>query len=488
MSWRSAEFDRPSGLPRVDDARSSDPVVRVTSLYATAWRVTGRTEAGQVADYLKLGVFAEHYERNARSVPQVALREEIDVSDLAFARWPEPSTLRGARLWLFVVPPYRLIVPALTFDIEVDLKNGGQIDPRALQRRSGLVELLQDVYERDLTVEGLDLGDYLRDRAGLIGADLGEDQGITTYQHQLVLGPGLPDRLGAAERASVVGALMYRTHAELSHDYTSVKYPMESNREKGVTVAVGPYMSIVLGWPQDGGNSAFISIVMVLAALAELSRISDEATATVAEIKDAQSPNVDPQKRQAVLERTADDLGDYQLLLTFNVDTLADISMLMPSQRVTNYHDVLVECMGLESKTKVVTKMLDRLDYAVRAEMAALTSFGSRMEEAQRKRWSIVQAGLSTVAVPVSIVFGYFGMNAAEVDERVSFLDLEKYGPLYLTISGSLAIGVIVFWAMKIYDEARLRKIYPGASRSWLRRVIGRRRQDAGRRPPRPRA
>jgi hypothetical protein len=158
--------------------------------------------------------------------------------------------------------------------------------------------------------------------------------------------------------------------------------------------------------------------------------------------------------RRHTMERMANQLGNLELELSFSVESAADLGLLVPSLRVAGYHDALFQCMGLRDKAPVVGRMLQRLERSISAEMTAIESVERRADEDRRMRWTAAVGFLSTVALPVTLVLTFFGINAREVDGRLSMFN-DHYLPMYVTATVVVALGLGL--SMGLYLQQRRR-------------------------------
>ena len=77
--------------------------------------------------------------------------------------------------------------------------------------------------------------------------------------------------------------------------------------------------------------------------------------------------------------------------------------------------------------------MLARLRNAIAAELASITSIEDRADDARRTRTVGAVTFISTIAGTLALLFSFFGINAAQVNDRASMFD-HRYLPIYLLI------------------------------------------------------
>ncbi|MBE1878184.1 hypothetical protein [Myceligenerans pegani] len=455
------EGDERDGAPRLTIELApvtGERLLRITSLYGTDWLMSF-DDAGPVTERLEMGGLATHYERNSGRMPRVAAVIDLDPATLRFTTWTHMDHITGARVWLFVAPT-GLVVPAVT--IELDTADSGAPRKGNLLRQLDLITLLDDLYSLAVNVDGDPLSSTLAALAAERSATTG-DGVLGPYRHQLVVGPRL-GHVFKRDGKDLVRRIIYRYDHAIDVDYSSIHFPPEVNRGPEATVAVGPYVSVLFGLKSgddrlshDEDNAAFVSAVEALSALVALAQISDAAFAMSKSFEKVQVA-ADPRDRQDELEQTADRLGDLQLRLTFGVEGVCDVSLRVPSLRISSFHSALTESMGLNANAVKVAHMLDQLANAVRSEATALETIHRMADDARRLRWGVVVAFLSTVAVPVTVLFGYLGMNSIDVDRNASAWDVATYWPVYLWIAAMILAGFSIFGIMSWRARRSLRR------------------------------
>lgn len=204
-------------------------------------------------------------------------------------------------------------------------------------------------------------------------------------------------------------------------------------------------------------NAAFVSASQAVASSVRLREVRDLAYDDVRLFRDAQSASQSLHGRRHMLERMASQLGNLELELSFSVESSADLGLLVPSLRVVSYHDALYDCMSLRAEADTVGRMLQRLDHSIRAELTSIESIERRADENRRMRWTVAIGFLSTVAVPLTLVLTFFGINAREVDNRLSMFD-SSYWPMYAIIAGILSLGMSLSFGLYIQQVRQARR------------------------------
>ncbi|WP_378622694.1 hypothetical protein [Nonomuraea guangzhouensis] len=404
--------------------------VRLTNIFATPWHVTDGAEAAPSGDRPRLGRPETYFTSSA--TPRVLHRMALDQGKIEFADWDRP--LAGARLWLFAVPSTQ-IVAVLSLDIECELAD--------------TVDLLEDCFYGDLKIDGRPLEAVAAELAGATG-------GFFPERHQLAFAPQLP----AADSNGIVQRVIYRGDLPNRDEFSTITYPSELNRRPETTAAVSTYVSVLCGQPDYVEDGIFLSAVQGVASAARLREIRSVAYQAVEAFRGRDRARQDTRDRRRSLSSLTSQLGDLELDLSYSVEATADLGMLVPSLRVAGYHDALYETMGLVGKAENVARMLERLERAIRAELTTIESLERRADEDRQLRWSVAIGFVSAVAVPVTLVLTFFGVNAQEVDVRVSMFDGRYWGIYWLT-AAIVVTGVVASLGLYLRQRHTMRREPP---------------------------
>lgn len=443
-SKRSARSTRFVPLVHPSSAEGADPpikrtTVRITNVYATSWRISPDLARGELGDYLRLWRLERNYRLAAEQLPRVLTREELDPRTLRMKRWQDISALAGARVWLFSLPSGRVVA---AFSIDVASRIGDVVD------------LLEDCYFCDIHVDGTVISEAIHRLVASFDGQMPYGEGLLPERHQLVFGDP-PDPVNCED---MIQRLIYRAKLPYRRQYSVIRYPHELNRRPGWIAAVGPYVSVICGHADFIQNTIFLSAVQAVAAATELREIRHSAYQDVKTFRSPDRGVISTQDRRRALERMADKLKELQVELSFSVEAPADLGLLVPSLRVESYHNSLFDSMGLSEKSETVSKMLERLEKAIDAELTSIESAERRADEERRLRWGVAIGYLSTIAVPAGIILAFFGMNAHEVDPDRSMFD-QRYLPLYLIVLAVMSVGAIIAFVLYIQQKTRNRRL-----------------------------
>jgi hypothetical protein len=154
------------------------------------------------------------------------------------------------------------------------------------------------------------------------------------------------------------------------------------------------------------------------------------------------------------LEDMANTLRNLELDLSYSVEAVADLGMLIPSLRVASYHEALIDSMSLDRRAATTGRMLARLDNAIDAELTSVQSVEARADDARRIRTVAAVTFVTTIAGMIGLLFAFLGVNAREVDPARSMFD-SHYLAIYVTIAVIAAGGAVIFGALALMDRQR---------------------------------
>ena len=420
----------------VDGARSKSPAIRVTTVYATNATMPFTHQGQEPGRFLGLGRLASYYDRSAAQLPQVIGHRSVPPEDVKFTRWRRHDRLQAATTWSFMLPTGQVIA-AISLDLHCQ-----PVDT---------VDVLTDCYYEDVAIDENPLGVTLL--SGLSGDGAYE---LFPERHQLVFIPTDSPRTTGRKVLSKTGVnedvlqrIIYRADLPYRPEYSSIVYPPELNRRLSAAAGIGPYVSVLAGQQDYVENGAFLSAVQAVGSSARLREIRTDAYDSVRELDVTPTAPLSLRERRQRLEALADKLSRIEVDLSRGVEAPADLDLLVPSLRLNNFHGTLFDCMCLTEQATTVARMISRIERAIAAELTSIESAERRSDDRRRARWAVAVGFISTVAVPVTIILGFFGINAREVDNGTSMFD-SRYLPVYLlsglfvAIAGLLYIGLYV--------------------------------------------
>ncbi|WP_310726928.1 hypothetical protein [Streptomyces sp. N2A] len=423
---------------------------RLTTVYSTPWtydpdQVDGA--AGQPGEFLNLGRLAGYYSKSDQQLPQVLKREALDSSEMTFQRWTGEAP-SSAQLWHFLLPSGQVVV-GLTLDV-----SGGLIE---------VIPLLEDLYYASVEYTGASLEEITAGRIGCTTNGDGSTPGFLPERHQLVfIQVETPEQ---APDEDTIQRVIYRTDLPYRSQHSAICYPAELNRRPTTIGALGPYVSLIGGHQDYIENCVLLSAVQGVGSAARLREIREVAYSYVRRFRHRSADQRDAHDRRAALERISDGLSQLELELSYSVEVGSDIGTLVPALRVESFHRELFGAMGLTERAITIGQMLQRLRNAAAAELTSVESMEQRAADRRRVRTVVAVTFVTTITGTLSLLFGFFGINARQVDQQRSMFD-DHYTPIYALITAILLCAVAIFGAMRLqewWEERRDR----GRTRLW---------------------
>lgn len=411
--------------------------IRLTTVYSTPWAYApGHAEStvDAPAGVLNLGRLADFYDRSRQQLPRIIHHEELDCATVSCRRWRGSEPV-NAHLWYFVLPSGQVLV-ALTLDVSGEL-----IDT---------IPLLEDLYYASIECEGIPLERVAADRIGCTPNQDGMVPGFLPERHQLIFRSIRSEE--EVPEADVVQRLIYRTNLPYRPEHSSIQFPAELNRRPTTVGALGPYVSVLCGHQDYVENCVLLSAVQAVGAAARLREIRDVTNSYVQRFRNRSADQRSTRDRRSTLEAISDGLSQLELELSYSVEAGGDIGTLVPALRIESFHNALFSTMGLTERAAIIGQMLSRLGNAIDAELTSVESIEQRAADRRRVRTVVAVTFVTTVTATLSLLFGFFGVNASQVDEQRSMFD-ERYAPVYALISVILAVGFLIFAGMLLHER-----------------------------------
>lgn len=439
----------------VDDGRT------VAEQFSTEFAQTGEP----VSAYLLLDRLQPYYERAQRQLPRVVRRVEVSGEALRL----DSAGLRAERAFIWLVAlPHGAALLALTVELACSLED--------------CVKVMEDLHHRRVSFaasdasgdpEGLWEGSTSRlgDAAKMVDTmTLGPD----TYQLLFVRAEeqGRLKRVDGTINTSAVSSLVYRYVDNYAHETVRVLYPPESNRGRYLA-ATGPYVGVTSGLQGYVENAALISALQFVGSAALLRQVRLEAFDELVRLRRLSREVGDGTRRtrRALSAAMAQRLEHLQLELSFGVEAFDRIGSLIPSLRVLDFHAALFDAANTSEEARTVGGMLGRLEQGLRSEIDTLQAEERSDDERRRSSRSVALALITAVAVPLGVVFGFFGMGTKEVRADQSFLSWASYRGIYIFLGGIIVVAVLCAVALRIkfsLEDSHERKAEDGLLRTTL--------------------
>ncbi|MGW0731635.1 hypothetical protein [Streptomyces sp. NPDC002851] len=398
-------------------------------------------EVVAVGDHdLNLGRLATYYAKSHRQLPRVLRHEALDCTEVAGRRWRGATPVK-ARLWHFLLPSGQVLV-ALTLDVPSTLVEA--------------IPLLEDLYYyAHIECAGQPLERLAAERIGCTPNGDGEIPGFLPERHQLAFRTvDIPDQV---PNEDTVQRVIYRTDLPYRPQHSAIRYPLELNRRPTTIGALGPYVSLICGHQDYIENCILLSGVQAVGSAARLREIREVVYGYVNRFRHRTAAQGGIRTRRSALEEISDGLSQLELELSFSVEAGGDIGMLVPALRVESFHQAIFAAMGLTERSATIGQMLQRLGNAISAELTSVESIEQRAADRRRVRTVVAVTFVTTVSGTLGLLFGFFGINARQVDEQRSMFD-DHYAPIYLLIATILACAIVIFGGMRLQERWEQRR------------------------------
>jgi Mg2+ and Co2+ transporter CorA len=186
-------------------------------------------------------------------------------------------------------------------------------------------------------------------------------------------------------------------------------------------------------------NAAILTAVQLLAAASALREIRRRCDETLAALTEVRHRTVPLRERRAVLASLSNELSGMQTALSFEVESQID-AVHVPEIVIEQYQASLAGTLGLALAAETTSKMLDRLTAAIAAASGALERIERESDDDRRYRATLALAVLSVLAVPATLLLGFYGINAREVKGDRSVVDT-VYWPAWAVLAAMCLIA-----------------------------------------------
>jgi hypothetical protein len=371
------------------------------------------------------------YRAGLKQFPRALGCWELDEVSFQHAECP----VSAARMWLFALPN-DLLVLALTVETTGDAPT--------------VISLLEDLHHRRVRIADHGVWDELIRRAPDTLGDLLAQSSLSLETYNLL---HLADTFSnevqeSAVSVQLVSSLIYRFEEPYERLSPRIRLPAETNRGAAFA-ATGPYVGVTAKNQGYVENAIFTSCLLFVGALMTLRTIRNDSFTELKRARTHLAPVEDISPRasraqRAVLAATSQRMARMQLDLSCGVEAFERIASTVPSLRVTDFHEALFESARINDETDAVSRILGRITAALTAE-AGRRHAAERQHDERRSLIRAVSLGvITTVALPLGVVFGFFGMSAREISAARSFLDVNFYRVFYVALGGMLGVAVLL--------------------------------------------
>jgi hypothetical protein len=414
---------------------------RLLFIYGLTGSLLGTRPDRSIDTLLSFGRFAAHIKDAGVLLPRVLFAETVDAID---------SVGLGTITVTVLASPRNDLTMLLDGELPGDVSSD---DISAL--------LATTCFQRtELTVRGLPLLDWLRERIDASGSRVGPDLAFGRDVHQMVFpGGSLLDQIMHADEPTVDGVrssviqMVYR--GTVSGQF-KVRVPAFLNSPGNTVVAHGRGVSVLAGWAPHVENSMAMIAANLVSALDVLQRIRRNAYFALSLNEHAMLQST--AQARSLVYRLSENFNDLQLDLSFGVEVYAD-SVLFPELLLESFQSSLAEAVSLANGIANSSRMLDRLHSLIRARLAVLEAAVAEQEERRTRVFSSIFAVGSLIALPPALLLAFFGMNTTQVSNTPSMFDMSKYWGAYL-------LAWLPFVALAFIGFALIRRIRNSPTRS----------------------
>lgn len=244
----------------------------------------------------------------------------------------------------------------------------------------------------------------------------------------------LPASLPVPEKEEVY-KLIYRADIEVDQSYVNLCWPDEMNRNSYAGCALSSLGAVMWGQQDYVENMTLLSAMLFVNAKNSIEHLTQGAICALDSVADIAIESHRNSKIDNFLRSTLAELANYQRQLALSIDSVSDIFPFIPSLRPASFHNGLFSYSSLDVLRARADRIIERARLETESKMSSLESLRAEILREKTRRWTVTISLTSVIAVPFSIVFGYLGMSASEVNSDKSMFDFTQYGTLYLTLS-----------------------------------------------------
>ena len=255
--------------------------------------------------------------------------------------------------------------------------------------------------------------------------------------------------------------LVYREERRFRSDpaHTSMRYPAELNRPFGTLCAHGRGVTVLVGAAEHVEWGVVMTAVELVAALGQLRRIRLAASKALTDAGKLGQRTAEPGQVRSDLGKLTRRLGDLGVDMSFGVDAYLD-ALRFPEIVLQSYRDSLAETLGIADGATRTAHMLRRLENVLTARREELAAVEEREADIRRKRTRLAAGWVTLIAVPLTVILGFLGANAKQVNNSDSVFAWQHYWPYYAGLLGIVLVAVPIFlgaWAWGAYKIPRIR-------------------------------
>ena len=407
-------------------SRSAARLVLIAEIEPLHLPAAEETVTRPVADVLDFGRLAPHILRNRDVFVHAHALAEHSPDEATWKRAAQAVQTERAigSVWA---------TPGAGADFYVQL-----VDIKPSDGIPDLVAALEDMYYGDLTLPDPEI-------------PVRRVEGGRTHQMVIFSEPGERELTD-----DEVQRLIYRADLEARSEYSDIVRPNELNRRVGRGAALGPFVSVLWGQQDYIENCAFLSAITGATASMVMFEARSDLMQEITAIGNQRGDHLDADDTRDRLDGVNRTLASIENRIALCIDGVSTIMPYVPSLRVESFHRALFEALDTEFNRTALQRLLERLHALVDLEQDMLTSRVAQESDDRTLRWSLSIGLASLVAVPFTILFGFFGANANEIDGTRSIFSMQ-YWPIFAIVGGATFVISMIHLVLYLHHKQEAR-------------------------------
>jgi hypothetical protein len=439
--------------------------IRICDVFSVAWRKTKETKPKDPKQVDNTEGFQEFVTRQ-QDFPET-LEQKVFPKGTELSIIPRTNgskiTLSGfdrIEVVLSALPiPVSQVVASLVIDFH---------DDEFTSDRDGRIRRLVTASANgELYVDGRKLADIVDDLAKKVKAEPEPDvdePGDTPSLSMLGLGPGtLRERHTlvfvqptgevspeawqheAPEIERIARTIIHGAYWPYRAEFSTIYVPGALYEVDGALAVVSHYASVLYGQPDVVHSSVLLSTVQTVGTAARFQWIWRSAYSKVRDFQMNKQQQQTGRQTRDSLAPLADEMGNLELDLTFNVQTAADLGLSSTPALVDSFHAALHEAMKFKTRAETVANMFERVNSSIQSELTAIASREKQDEDDRRQRSELLLGLVTFVLAPLGLLLAFFGISTKDVTSSDSIREYHHYWPVY-AVAGALMVIPLAFF------------------------------------------
>jgi hypothetical protein len=397
---------------------------RIVCLYSTKGLTAVAPTADKATQGMDLGRFATHYAAR-HDVPLLVGRGPIAPGDVAWRTEALGENVRELEASVLSLSEGTVM---LMLRIELD----GPL-------RNAIALLAESCFDRFTLKVGTGPAPRTLFAALLAVAPAGavttgKQAGFDRDVHQIVCAAGwvrefvgrFPDDQLGPPRKDALARYVYRSDEDFRLEYAAFRLPAELNRGPASAAAHGRGVTVLSGLAEPVENAVILTAIQLLGAESAVRAIRGRAGRTLDALRALRTKTMPLSERRAVLAALSNELSEMQTELSFEVESRID-AVSVPEIVIEPYQASLAGTLGLAQAAVTTSKMLDRLTAAITAAGTSLERAEAEVEGERRDRLTQAFAVITALAIPLTLLLAFYGVNGSEVKQDRSVFDFRHY-------------------------------------------------------------